>query len=481
MESFEFPGVWWLPTDPDKTKFYGPLKFDPKNGGKLSLTFDMDGAEHEGFGNHADLCLPIVHGKMDGRKVTLTKCHKRYRSGENSDSARNAYTQTVSVWTDTVFLGVHFKSLLDIKFAWMSVSYTHLDNWLGIQRFPFNHDGQRTQGVEAPVDDVLKILFYRATYEEIGEKRPPYPQVLVAQIAADEKMPYESQANEEELATRAFHPYIDRYLRDFLNLVTGEPNYPFNISSVSPYDNKQLVKIFYRIPGYDPEARRRVEVSFTFAYEFIQPRFPFYLKNWVENSSALQLACDLFFKRYYLSNIDVETQFTFLVQAIEAYHRRKYGDTYLDLMDYERLTEMLSAEIKKVVKTSTIQSSAQGEVDPDNVNSLKQKLLNAVKYGNDYSLRRRLKKIREDVLQDNLELVDDLLENHSVFIHRVTETRNFLAHRLKERDQDVLKDSEYPDYVRKLRKLLRLCFLVEMGLQPEDIEILSQYCPSNTP
>ncbi len=482
MESFEFPGVWWIPTDPDKTKFYGPLSFNPKNGGKLSLTFDDVGADHPVFDISSDLCIPIVHGKMDGRKVTLLRCHKRFGSGQNRDNAGDANTQTAIVWTDTVFVGVHFNSLLDIKFPWLSVSYTHLSRWLGLERSVVGEDGKRRlqpfRGVRVPVRDDLNILFYRALYEEVGENQSPYPVVLIAEIRPRDKMPYDSRGNNDD---ESFFPFIDCYLRDFMNLVTGEPNYPFNISAVSPYDTKQLVKIFYRIPGYDPEAGRRIEVSFTLSYNFIQSEFSLYFKTWVENANALASACDLFFKRYYLSNIDIETQFTFLIQAIEAYHRRKSGDTYLECDDYTQLTESLNFEIEKLVKTSEVKSWAQGEVNPVNVNSLKQSLLNSVKYGNEYSLRRRLKDIREVVLRDNMELVDELLENPREFFNRATETRNFLAHQLAERNSDVLGPSEFPDYVRKLRKLLRLCFLVEMGLQPEEIATLSQYYPTSAP
>lgn len=481
MESFEFPGVWWIPTDPDKTKFYGPLSFGPKNGAKLQLTFEQSEPEHLGFEIWKELCIPIIHGKMDGRKVTLAKCHKVRPSMQNRDTAGDAFTQTITVWSDTLFLGIHFNSLIDIQFPWMSVSYTHLSRWLGIERVVVGEDGKQAlkpfEGVRVPVHDDLNILFYRALYEEVGENQSPYPVVLVAQLCPEDEMQFECHASDDEHEAKTFFPYIDRYLRDFLNLATGEPNYPFNISTVSPYDNKQRVKVFYRIPGYDPEASRRVEVSFTLSYDFIQSRFPLYLKTWVENSSALSSACDLFFKRYYLSNIDIETQFMFLVQAVEAYHRRKSGDTYLECSDYAQLMESLNVEIEKLVNTSEVESWAQGEVDPANVNSLKQSLLNSVKYGNEYSLRRRLKHIRAVVLQDNLELVDKLLESPNEFINRATVTRNFLAHQLAERDKNVLSPNEFPDYVRKLRKLLRLCFLVEMGLQPEEIKNLSQYYP----
>ena len=81
-------------------------------------------------------------------------------------------------------------------------------------------------------------------------------------------MPFKSRTTGDENVDGAFFSYIDRYLRDFMNMVTGEPNYPFNIAAISPYDSKQLVKVFYRIPSYDPQAYRRVEVSFTVSLRY---------------------------------------------------------------------------------------------------------------------------------------------------------------------------------------------------------------------
>ena len=423
MESFEFPGVWWIPTDPEKTKFYGPLRFDPKNGGKLSLTVDRVGADHVLFDTFANLCIPIVHGKMDGRKVTLIRCHKRFGGGWNRDSAGDAYVQTAIVWTNLVFLGVHFESLKDIQFPWMSVSYTHMDRWLGIERFHVDDDGKPSMqpfpGIGVRIDDDLDILFYRASYENIGDNNPPHPEVLIAEIRPVRIMAFASPSVNEQEVSQAYYPYIFRYLRDFLNLVTGEPNNPFNIATNSPYDERQLVKIFCRIPGYDPNADRRIEASFTIEYDFIKSKLPEYLKTWISKSSVITSACDLYFKRYYLSNIDVETQFLFLVQAIEAYHRQKKGDTYLDPVDYSRVKDTLSTEIKRAVTAANIVSWAQGEVNPKDISSLKHSLLNAVKYGNEFSLRRRLKFICEEILRDYLELTESLLENPKVFVHRV--------------------------------------------------------------
>jgi len=481
MESFEFPGVWWIPTDQHKTKFYGPLAFDPKNGGKLSLTFDESHEDHEALGSMDQLCIPLVHGRMDGRQVTLIKCQKTIPSWQNRDDSGDGFTQTSTVWTDTVLLGAHFNSLRDIEFNWMRVSYTHMERWLGYRSWTTNEKGEPElrpfQHRLVELESDLNVLIRSALYEEVGNRQVPYPRVPVAQIISDRKLPFHGRADDSE----AFFPYIDHYLRDFMNLVTGEPNYPFNIATVSPYEGEQLVRIYYRIPGYDPNANRKVESAFTFEYGDFFSQFPSLLSNWLSESSKLTSACELFFKRYFLSNIDIETQFLYLVQAVEAYHRQQQGDTYLIPEDYSRIQDALSAEITKVVKTANIRSWAQGDVDPINVNSLRESLLNSVKYGNEFSLRRRLKFVREGILRDHLELTEKLLENPKVFINRVTETRNYLAHRLAERNSYVLNESEYPEYVRKLRKLLRLCFLVEMGLQPEDIEMLSQFSPISAP
>ena len=314
-----------------------------------------------------------------------------------------------------MILGVHFTSLLDIKFPWMTVSYTHLDRWLGIERFVDDDDGnpgmKPFEGVGVPVSDDFHILFYPAAYEEVGANQSPYHEVLIAEIVPEEIMPFYSSVDEDEHDDDAFFPYIDRYLRDFLNLVTGEPNYPFNITAVSPYESEQLVKIYYRIPGFDRDARRRVEVSFTFAHQFIESRFASLLKTWIEKSRYLRSACDLYFKRYFLSNIDVETRFLFLIQAVEAYHRSLHKDVYIEPEDYEPIREILELVITFQVKADFVQSWSDREYDANIVESLMNKLNDTIEHGNQYSLRKRLNVIRNDILKGNENIVKELLEN----------------------------------------------------------------------
>lgn len=481
MESFEFPGVWWIPADPHKTKFYGPLAFDPKNGGKLSLTYDKSHEHHEAIGSFARLCIPLVHGRMDGRKVTLIQCNNTRPGWQSRNKSGGGFTQTSTVWTDTVILGAHFNSLREIQFNSIVVSYTHMESWLGYRRWTRNDKGepilQPFHQILVPIKTDVNILFRGVNYEEVGNPQSPYPRVLVAQIISDGKLPLYGRRDDDE----AFFPYIDRYLRDFMNLVTGEPNYPFNIATVSPFNDKQLVRFYYRLSGYDQDAHRQVEVSFTVAHQDIESRFPLLLKTWIEKSKSLRSACDLYFKRYYLSNIDVQTQFLFLVQAVEAYHRGLHKDVYIEPVDYEPLREILDLVISFQVRVDFVQSWSDRVYDADTVESLMRKLNSTIEHGNEYSLRKRLNVIRRDVLMGNEAILKKILDDPSEFVHRVTETRHYLTHRLPEPNEYVLKRSEYPDFVRKLRKLIRLCFLVEMGLQPEDIEFISQYYPTSAP
>lgn len=484
MESFEFPGVWWIPTDCEHTKFYGPLQFDPKSGGKLSLTFDKSMSDHPIMGNTADKYIPLIHGKMDGRKVTLTKCRKTYPHGQNRDKERDAFTMTAIVKTATVILGAHFDSLRDIEFAWMSASFTSLDEWMGGEITEFDDQGYarilRRNPTGVMLHNGTKIVFQRSNYEEVGASTVPYPEIMVATVIPDGNMRFTVCKSEDGMDAVSYFQYIDCHLRDFLAFATGTPTYPFNVFGKTAFEAEQYIRIYYQIPGYDPAAHRRVEASFTFQYEFVESRLPTLLNNWIEFSKTMRSVCELYFKRYYISNVDNESQFQILVQAAEAYHRRKYGDTYLECYDYIHIEELLHTEISKIVKTSEIELWAHGDVDKDNVNALKQKLMDLVSYGNEFSLRRRLKGVNQIVARENKEVVDRLLENPNEFIDRVTNTRNSLAHGLDEQGSGVLSQSDYPGYLIKMRKLLRLCFLVEIGLTADEIDILSQYYPMST-
>jgi len=148
----------------------------------------------------------------------------------------------------------------------------------------------------------------------------------------------------------------------------------------------------------------------------------------------------------------LEHSFLSLVQAIESYHRRMHEGKYLSADDY------------KTVYQTLIEAIPKSPVDKDHYQSLKSRIY----YGNEYSLRTRLKRIFKDY-EDLLAL---LIDNKSNFINDVVNLRNYWTHYDKSLEEKVVKGQEKYILVQKLKFIIEVCFLAELGLSSEKIKDL---------
>ena len=211
MESFEHKGVWWLPEDPEK-KYHGALSFDPINGGHLELVKPL-GTSELPLGKSID----IIHGLAQGVLVTLQGCYvTRATSGE------------AKIAVDYIYKGRHFDKIEDIVFEELSVSYTHLNNWM--------------------IDHSLNI-FKRAMGESIHNVNVSYNQFKPLSISLNNNLDIrfhyhntrsssitgvslENKARititpQKKLHFDEYYLFFNFHLPDFLTLATGQTNYPF--------------------------------------------------------------------------------------------------------------------------------------------------------------------------------------------------------------------------------------------------------------
>jgi len=158
-----------------------------------------------------------------------------------------------------------------------------------------------------------------------------------------------------------------------------------------------------------------------FTFEDVEADLSTYLSNWISKSEELWPVYDLYFKPYYQRCLDQETQFLFLTQALEAYHSR----------------------------------ALRGNKTP--------------------SLEDRLETICSILAQDYRDIIEELLSNSNSisFAKKVAKTRHNLTHHPKKRIPGAISSNfELPEYTWRMQMLLRLCFLVEMKLPPDEIKRL---------
>jgi len=139
-----------------------------------------------------------------------------------------------------------------------------------------------------------------------------------------------------------------------------------------------------------------------------------------------------------------------LAQAIESYHRRLYGGEYMLCDDYKDVYDTLMDAI------------------PDYVgNDHKQSLRGRIRYGNEFSFRTRLKKIFENLGEN---VTSTLIADKNSFINKVVNMRNYLTHYDKSLEDKVNKDEDLHLLTIKLKFIMEVCFLLELGIQSNKIE-----------
>jgi hypothetical protein len=104
--------------------------------------------------------------------------------------------------------------------------------------------------------------------------------------------------------------------------------------------------------------------------------------------------------------------------------------------------------------------------------SLQDALRSRIKYGNEYSLRKRLALMCEE----HKRALDAVAPNISRFIGPIVDLRNLLTHFPPEADEAYPKDEEWWRYNFILRVLLEFSFLKIMGFTDDEVRNLAARC-----
>jgi ApeA N-terminal domain 1 len=193
-----------------------------------------------------------------------------------------------------------------------------------------------------------------------------------------------------------------------------------------------------------------------FTLPTIESNFAKCIQSWIKKYELLEPAINLYFSVLYNPSNYAEVKFLSLTQAIETYHRRLFDEKYQNDDIYR--AGLYSDLIKVLPK----------ELDSDFKKSLEGRL----KYGNEYSLRTRLRKVVESIT----DILDfsfvQLKQERTVFINRVVDTRNYWTHYSSElAEKAVQTGEERLILITQLQLLLEVCFLKDLGF---DTDVVSK-------
>lgn len=427
---FEYTGHWWLPGHSDEA-VAGTIRY---SGGRLRLDL-FDPSLRMAERHSINLLLGAL---VEGGNCTATGLlhFSSHTTAPGADRDTFAVTQ--------LFIGEHFDHPDGITFDSIAVSYTLLEEWLGEPAFKI-----------ATTPDT------RATHI------PPTPfSTTVASLGAEISLDYDFQSgghpyhqlvweHEALLKVRTevpapwswFEPLMYR-ISDLLTLLIGQPALPRRVFGDREVDSTVLgqtlsipVGVCFNLPSYRVDASPSALRPLTSRADV--PDLGEMFGTWFANLDALDQPARLVAGTLYNPFLYSELQFLALAQACETLHRRRSGGQYLDDEAYEPFKNAMVAAIPQAI-TGGFREALKGRL----------------KYGNQYSLRKRL----TDLIGELAETRDLVTGGDSNFVENVVATRNFYTHYDESSRSDALSGRDLYLASVRLRLLVTITVLKDVHL-----------------
>jgi hypothetical protein len=431
--SFELLGEFWLPESPER-QVGGVARYSSER-----LTLSLTGSLRD---SGALAPETFILGATDGGLVTLQSL---LPTGSNiTNSGGWVFTRSQYV-AQRLFIGAHFSSDADVRFQHVAFGFEALDPWRA--QIPFEIKSDKDEGGESittathrlpadterfqlPNDDASiewDITFSRnlSAWSELKWK-------LRNGIRVEPKTPQPME-------------WFDGYqqdLRSLLSLLVGEPVAPtWTVGKLtdSPLAN---VGVYSRFTGKHG-TRELHPAEMLMSRQEVGARWQAIVGAWFENRDTLRSTTNLFFGTLYDDEWFLEFQFIALTQALETFHRQLFGGDYVDDTTYEEI---------RLALTGAIPSSTPTD--------LRAALKSRIKYGNQFSQRRRFKELLESLSPECHAIVVDGED----FVGRIVEERNFLTHYDDSDGFQPMSHHKLHEMVVRLRALLTLLLLAQIGI-----------------
>jgi hypothetical protein len=450
MEEFEYNGIWWLPENPKK-KISGTLKFNQREDTILELIGSFKEVKDINEIPELNIILGIT---SNGKVITLYKCYESNFHVSIPGFFSSSFVVSI------IFQGYHFEKEEDIKFDSLSLNYSHLEEWTRISGFKSksendseNHLKKYEVSYSFPPKVEAKLAKFDLSFDynfNLGGDR--IKEVKLKQTIFIKIEPH------TQVHFNDYEKDICYHIQNFLSLAIGRAVSPLLIKGKTNACKTKLsdgrvvyndILTFYSIKELPDLSKKLNPFDMLFSFRDMSDNFEKYLKNWFAKSEVLQPVYDLYFGTLYNPSMYLQHEFLSLIQALESYHRRVEDGKYVSEDDYTQIYKTLISAIPQ-------------ELDNDFKESLKQKL----KYHNEFSLRKRVKKILKKFGDLGILLIHD----NERFVKDIVTTRNFLTHYDKNVEMKAKNGQELYELTQKIKFMLEICFLIELEIPIKTIK-----------
>lgn len=451
MDELTVRGMWWLPSDPEST-VAGTLTFTPTDGPVLELLGSLSDKNDRNFG--ASFEPQFVNGmSTDGKPITLYGCAETRRS-YNTGSGFHTTRLIASV----LLMGHHFIDESELSFRRFAVEYDQFSNWAWVSGFKLTMEQN---------PETKRISRHEVSYEfpdrnevVVNDMRvrlsPTFHQNAgsISKYTLEQKMFWEVRPP----STKTFDEFTEIFyhLRNFLTLGVGRPVYPVRIRATlsietpegTTLERAHQVEVYYTTRDEVQPERLVHPAHMLFTLPNIRPHYEQALTHWFAKAGDLRPVYDLYFSTLYNPRLYVEGRFLSLAQALETYHRRMAGGTYVDDAKYTEISAALARVLDGFELNSSTADAFRGKL----------------RFLNEVSLRSRIKSIVESLGA----IAEPFIQNPGKFATRVVDTRNYLTHYNPSLKTNAAEGEELFFLSELLRFLVEACLLLELGL-PEEL------------
>lgn len=458
QKSFELFGKWWLPDSPNE-EFVGVLKFDAHD----RTTLEASSLIRKLFANRIDVHKIILGRTIDRQLITLHNCYLEYETEYETGQIEGDETHYRSVdqrfFVSEFFIGYHFYQESDIEFDQLAILFSNLERWMFSNPISIQNTNDEDYGLDISYNQPKPLTI---DFEDIQIRFRAIRNIFtdwneIANLKV--KCQAEFISKDKPLSLRQLHPFV-RDLQDFLSLCFGEGAI---ILSTKGYkeSSDSLVEIFHSSPTRPEKIPLITSESMIFSIK--SKEFATKLENhivaWFSLSQKYQIVRRLLFSSWYVSLSMIEAKFLSLTQAVESYHREKYGGYYLKESEYKKnlypllcntISDMEDKEFKDHLKDGTF------------------------KYAYQFSLRKRIRDWTEQIVENGGFRINFLRtkEKRRKFAGEITSTRNYFTHYSDGDKKKALSGSDLIKANQKLEFLLLIEMFHDAGFTYEAIHDL---------
>lgn len=436
LEDFTWRGQFWRPDRP-AVQVAGTVVFTANEG----LVLDLDGLVedvHKSFSGTSQ--FPLLLGTVDAGPVTLLDALQR--SFHFGGVARSSYRCRF------LLVGHHFDSREHVEARHMSLSFTGLEEWLGHAPFSWR----------AKPDRWPPQISYR--------HRPP-AEVAFAVPEVDATITFGSRLNVESTRTTlgqesialitiapparwSLEQFLERtmQLQALLRALMGHNVFVLRAEALVTERTRSAppsgIAVYFGDRSRNSAPREAHAHEMPFTARALGRRMKSVLSRWFAAYDELGPVLNVFFGALYAPFTYSESEFLSLSQAVESFHRRRFGGLFVSKTTYDKVYASLVNAIPR-------------RLNADLAAALKGRL----RYGNEVSLRSRIRDSLKKIGSEGGALVAN---DAGVFVRRVTDTRNYLTHYDPSLKSRAATGVDLYWLTRRLERLMMLLLFRDMGI-----------------